>query len=66
MACTLASLNEEQLKEIRNLEEELGRPLLAFSCVDLRPASLDADSVRRIQKLEGDLGVALLAVQDTS
>lgn len=66
MICTLSNLNEEQLREIRNLENELGRPLLAFSCFDLQPAHLDADSMQRIQRVERELGVALLAVQDTS
>jgi len=66
MVCTLSNLNEEQLRQIRNLENELGRPLLAFSCFDLRPARLDADSVQRIQRLERELGVALLAAQETS
>ncbi|MEF8824017.1 MAG: hypothetical protein V5B78_02430 [Desulfohalobiaceae bacterium] len=66
MVCTLSNLNEEQIREIRNLENELGRPLLAFSCFDLQPAQLDAETVQRIQRLERELGVALLAVQDTS
>ena len=66
MVCTLSNLNGKQLREIRNLENELGRPLLAFSCFELQPAQLDADSVQRIQRLERELGVALLAVEDTS
>lgn len=62
MVCTLSNLNEEQLREIQDLENELGRSLLAFSCFDLQPAHLDAGSVQRIQRLEKDLGVALMAV----
>mgnify|MGYP000385528989 CR=1 FL=1 len=65
MVCTLSNLNEEQLREIQDLENELDRSLLAFFCFDLQPAHLDAESVQRIQRLEKDLGVALMAVQET-
>ncbi len=62
MLCALANLNEEQLQEVKEMEKDLGRPLLAFSCQDLRPAQLDSQSVERIRQAEKELGVALLAV----
>jgi len=66
MVCTLSNLNEDQLRAVRDLESELGRPLLAFSCFDLQPAHLDGESVQRIRRLERELGLSLLAVQNTS
>jgi len=63
MMCSLASLEPKNLKAIQSLEKELGRPLLAFSCHDVRAAELKADQLARIRNLEAQLGVYLVAIQ---
>ena len=62
MVCSLASLAAKDLKAIQSLETELGKPLLAFSCHDVRAAALKDDQLAKLRKLETDLGVYLVAV----
>ena len=63
MICSLTNLTDENLAQIRTLESELGRPLLAFSCHDARPAVLDDEKLKKIEALEDRLGISLLAVE---
>ena len=63
MLCSLSSLDEKDLGRIKSLEDELGSPLLAFSCHKARPAELDGHRLAKLQALEQDLGVALVAVE---
>ena len=62
MMCSLASLEAKNLKAIQSLERDLGKPLLAFSCHDVRAAALKDDQLAKIRKLEAKLGVYLVAV----
>jgi len=63
MLCSLSSkLDKGALTSIQNLEKELGKTLLAFTCHDLKPAALSGDALARIQKLEKDLAISLVAV----
>ena len=63
MMCSLARLEPKNLKTIQSLEKELGKPLLAFACHDVRAAKLKADQLTRIRELEAKLGVYLVAIQ---
>jgi hypothetical protein len=63
MICSLSSLNEGNLSEIKSLESELGQTLLAFSCHSLGPAKIDNDKLAKIQALEKKLGISLVAVE---
>jgi hypothetical protein len=63
MMCSLARLEPKTLKAVQSLEKELGKPLLAFSCHDLRAAELKDDQLARITKLESELNVYVVAVQ---
>lgn len=64
MICSLSSnVSESTLKTITNLEKELGKTLLAFSCHNLKPSTLSADQLKKIQALENKLGVSLVAVE---
>lgn len=63
MLCSLSALKDQDLEQIRSLEAELGRPLLAFSCHDLRPAVIDDEKLEKIELLEKKLGISLLAVE---
>ncbi len=57
-----ANLDETDLLEIKRLETELGRPLVAMKSVDLHPADLDDTGIAAVKSLEARLGVALVAV----
>jgi len=63
MVCTYASLSEEKLKEIRELEASLGKALLAFSCKDVQIAELGDEELKKVKELEEKLGVPLVAVR---
>lgn len=66
MICNLSTLEESKLQKIRALEKDLQRPLLAFSCRDMRFSDLSREELARIQSLEQELGVSLVAVQPGS
>lgn len=63
MICSLARLEAKDLETIQSLEQELGKPLLAFSCHDIGPAEVQEEQLDKIRDLEAKLGVYLLAVQ---
>jgi len=61
MIFSLSSLNEQKLKNIQELEQKLGKPLLAFNSYPCDAADLQGDELSQIQKLEKDLGIVLVA-----
>ncbi len=65
MLCSLSTkLGSDDLQAINALENELGTPLLAFSCrADLKPADVTGDQLAKIQALESKLGLSLVAVR---
>ena len=63
MLCSLSTLGASQLSAIHQLEQELGRPVLAFSCHDIAPADVTQEELEKIQQLEKTLGLSLVAVQ---
>jgi hypothetical protein len=65
MLCSLSTkLGSDDLKAINALENEMGTPILAFSCrADLKPADVSADQLAKIQALEIKLGLSLVAVK---
>ena len=63
MMCSLSRLESKELEAIQLLEQEVGRPLLAFSCHDIRAAELEEEQLARIRDLEAKLGIYLVAVQ---
>jgi hypothetical protein len=63
MMCNLSSLKSEDLAKINDLEKELGTPLLAFSCRELKPADISAEQLDKIKTLENRLGMSLVAVR---
>ena len=62
MLCSLSTLGVPQLDAIHQLEKELGRPVLAFSCHAIEPAELSEAQLAKIQELEDRLGLSLVAV----
>ncbi len=64
MLCSLATkLDEKSLIAIRDLEQELDKTLLAFSCYPLNPAEITKDQLAKIQKVESNLGISLVAIK---
>lgn len=65
MLCSIANnINEETLKTINDLEQDLGKTLLAFSCHNLNPSQLSSDELSKIEETEKKLGVSLVAVDN--
>jgi len=63
MLCTLAGkLGDKELQDIRQLEQELGVTILAYSCYQAEPAAVDDGQLARLRQLEERLGVSLVAV----
>jgi hypothetical protein len=62
MLCSLSSLETEKIDAIQNLEKELGKTVLAFSCHDIKPAQLSAADLEKIQDLEKKLSLSIVAV----
>jgi sulfite reductase beta subunit-like hemoprotein len=65
MLCSLSTkLKPEDLQAINALENEIGSPLLAFSCrQDLGFADVNTEQLAKIQALESKLGLSLVAVR---
>ena len=63
MLCSLSSLKDQDINEIKSLENELGHTVLAFSCHEAEPASLDEAKLEKIRALESSLGLSLVAVK---
>lgn len=62
MICSLSNLKEQDLDQIRSLEKELGKTLLAFSCHQSNVAALADAELGKIQLLENNLGISLVAL----
>jgi hypothetical protein len=54
---------DNEISDVKALEQELGVTMLAFSCMSIDPAELDDSKLGRIKELEGKLGVSLVAVK---
>lgn len=63
MLCSMSTLDTEKLKEIQKLEKELGKPLLAFSCHDIKSALLSEQDLEKIRTLENKLSLSLIAIE---
>lgn len=63
MLCSLSNLKEQDVREIRNIESDLGITLLAFSCHDVEPSILEKEKLDKIQSIEKKLGLSLVAVE---
>ncbi len=64
MICSLASKVEETtLQTIKDLEKDLGKTLLAFSCHDCNASALSADELQKVQEVEKKLSISLVAVE---
>ncbi len=60
---SLAGLGREQLQQVKSLEKQLGRTILAFQGHDAKPAELSAAQLETLKQAEGRLGLTLIAVE---
>ena len=63
MLSSLSRLTDEQIAEIRSLEQKLGKTLLSFSSYDVVTEELSTDELALLQGLEEKLGTMLVAVR---
>jgi hypothetical protein len=63
MLCSLSKIESSSLEAIQSLENDLGKPLLAFSCYDINPAIVKDKELEQINALEKKLGIVLVAVK---
>jgi hypothetical protein len=52
MLCSLSKIESSSLEAIQSLENDLGKPLLAFSCYDINPAIVEDKELEQINALE--------------
>lgn len=64
MLSSLSRLTDQQLAEIRALEQKLGKTILAFSKYDVVSDDLSQDELALLKGLEDKLGTMLVAVRD--
>ncbi len=63
MLCSLSTkLDQKTLDTVRDLEKELDKTLLAFSCYPVKPDEISKEQLDRIRKVEKELGLSLVAV----
>jgi hypothetical protein len=62
MLCTFSQLDQRTIDRIRELEIELERPLIAYTCLPGEPAQLSEADLEKIRAAENQLGVTLVAV----
>jgi len=63
MLCNLSRLDDAKLQEIKNVEQKVGKTLLAYSCYNVAPADLSSDEMSLLTEAEKKLGVVLVAVK---
>lgn len=61
MIWSFSCLNEEQIKAINKLQDDLGVVILSFSSQDIKPAELTEAQSKQIKELEDQLRMSLVA-----
>jgi hypothetical protein len=63
MMCNVTRLDDAKVQQIKAVEQEVGKTLLAYSCYNVSPADLNKDELARISEAEQKLGVVLVAIK---
>lgn len=63
MLYPLATLEADKLSAIRELEQEIGSPVVALSAVEADTATLPKNQLKKLQALEDELDIVLVAVR---
>ena len=64
MIFSVAQVTSDQLRTIRDLEEQTGHCIVALCSLPGEPAELSGDELSRLRKAEEDLGLTLVAVNE--
>ncbi len=60
---SLAGLGNDQLQQIKTLEKQLGRTVLAFRGHDANLAKLSSEQLESLRNAESELGLTLIALE---
>lgn len=63
MMCTLTPLDAKKEDELKKMEQQMGKTLLAYSCSSTEPAQLSDAELNRLREFEQKLGLVLIAVK---
>lgn len=64
MLCTFSQLDQKTIERIKSLEQELKRPIVAYSCLPGEPAPLTEEELAKIKTAEEQLGLTLVAMNN--
>ena len=63
MLCSIATrVTAETIKDVNDLEMDLGKTVLAFQCHNLKTSELSEIELKKIKEVEDRLGISLVAV----
>lgn len=62
MLCSYSHLEKDKIEQIKSLEKEIGKTMLAISCQAVQPSPLTPDQLAKIKALEESTGLVLVAV----
>ncbi len=60
---SLAGLGNDQLQQIKSLEKQLGKTIIALKGHETNLAELSTEQLAMLKQSEGKLGLTLIAVQ---
>lgn len=63
MLYPIASLEDDKLSAIHDLEKEIGGPVVALTALETDTAHLAKEKLAKLQQLEKELGVVLVAMR---
>ncbi len=56
------NLSKDDVNLLNNLEKEIGKTILAFSCQDFKPSDISQEQIAKIADVEKKIGAVLVAV----
>jgi hypothetical protein len=65
MMCSLSALDQNKINAIKEMEQKIGKTVLAFSCREIEPAELTREELALIADTEKQLGLLLIAVKSS-
>lgn len=64
MLCSYANLDDDRVEQIKALEKEIGKTMVAMACWDAKTSDLTEEQISKIKMLEKSTGMVLLAVNE--
>ena len=61
MFCNASTLDKGALDAIQALEQEIGRPIVAYTCTNPEPCELSREALLKLKTLEDKLSITLVA-----